>query len=84
MLYGRCGVNEGIEGRVGEGKNFIVRCATMSGLHVGKVWVSEMRPGQTRSYKELFPDGLGGEGIHIKRTCSGNGWQYTRIGDREG
>lgn len=62
-----------IEGQAGERKNFTVRCATMSGLYVGKVWVSEMRPGQTRSYKELFPDRLGGEGIHIKGMC-GNGW----------
>lgn len=54
---------------VGERKNS-VRCATMSGLHGGRVWVSEMRPGQTRSYKELFLDGLGGEGTHIK----GTGW----------
>lgn len=45
-----------------EKKYFTVRCATVSGSHSGKVRVSEIRPGQTRSYKELFPDGLGGEG----------------------
>lgn len=45
-----------------EKKHFTVRCATVSGSHSGKVRVSEIRPGQTRSYKELFPDGLGGEG----------------------
>lgn len=40
--------------------------ATVSGLHYigggeggGMARVSETRPGQTRSYKELFPDGLG-------------------------
>lgn len=49
---------------------------TVSGLHgrQGDGRASEMRPGQTRSYKELFPDGLGGEGIkHIKEERSSTG-----------
>lgn len=45
-----------------EKKYFTVRCATVSGSYSGMVRVSEIRPGQTRSYKELFPDGQGGEG----------------------
>lgn len=39
-----------------------------------------MRPGQTRSYKELFPDGLGGEGIHIKGTGGGGRVWSVRTG----
>lgn len=61
-----------------------------------RVWVargqgagaSELLPGQTRSYKELFPDGLGGEGlgwihdVYIKgtRCCVGVGWKRVELG----
>lgn len=46
----------------------------------GRVWVSEMRPGQTRSYKELFPDRLGGEEIHIKGMGGGRRVQSSKTG----
>lgn len=39
---------------------------------------SKTRPGQTRSYKELFPDGLGGEGLGVFDGWGGRGDTHKR------